>query len=52
MIHAEEVKAAVVIFQQVPNGMCLYMTLCGRPQTSNESSTFNDDTLRGALEYC
>ena len=39
MVHAEEVKVAVVIFQKVPNGMCPYMTLCGRPQTSNESST-------------
>ena len=27
------------------------MTLFGWPQTSNESSTFYDDTVRGALEY-
>ena len=27
------------------------MTLCGRPQTSNESSTFNADTVCSALEY-
>ena len=52
MVHSEEVKFAVVTFQQVANVMCLYMTLCGRPQTSNESSTFNADTVSGALEYC
>ena len=32
--------------------MCLYITLCGRPQTSHEFLTFNDDTVRNALEYC
>ena len=28
------------------------MTLCGRPKTSNEFSDFNEDTVRGDLEYC
>ena len=51
MVHTEEVKVVLVTFQQVTNGMCSYMNLCGRPQTSNESSTFNDDTIRSDLEY-
>ena len=28
------------------------MTLCGRPKTSNEFSDFNEDIVRGDLEYC
>ena len=51
MVHAEEVNSAVVTFQQAKNGMCLYMTLCARQQTSNESSTLNNDTVCGVLEY-
>ena len=51
MVHEEYLKVAVVTSQQVPNGMCLYMTLYGMSQASNESLTFNDDTVCGALEY-
>ena len=51
-VHAEEVKVAVVTFQQVPQGMCPYTTLCGRPQTTNESSSFNDDVVTAALLFC
>ena len=51
MVPAEDEKVVVVTFQQVPNEMCPYMTLCGRPKISNKSSTFNDNTVRGALEY-
>ena len=44
-------KVTVVIFHRVQNRMCTYMTLCGRPQTSNECSSLNDDDVCGALEY-
>ena len=38
---ADEVKVAVLVFQQVPQGMSPYFVLIGRPQSNNENSSFN-----------
>ena len=39
----EEVKVCVLIFQGVLPGMSPYFVLIGRPQTTNEMSTFATD---------
>ena len=40
---AEEVKVCILIFQGVPPGMSPYFVHVGRPQTTNEMSTFAND---------
>jgi len=37
---ADEVKVAVVSFQDTPVGMCPYLVLAGNAQTVNESNDF------------
>ena len=35
---AEEIKVCILSFQRIPQGMCLYLVLVGRPQTLNENN--------------
>ena len=49
---AEEVKVCVLIFQVVLPGMSPYFVLIGRPQTTNEMSTFaTDDKLSSSIIF-
>ena len=45
---SEEVKMAVVCFQETPPGMCSYFTISGRPQTVNE----NSDWAKNVVKAC
>ena len=45
-LMADEVKVAVVSFQDTPPGMCLYLVLAGNAQTSNKNNDFGKRTVQ------
>ncbi len=49
-VLAEEIKIAVVLFQDTPTGMCSYFTLVGLPQTVNKNNDFGKQVLEAYLD--
>ena len=41
----------VFTFQQVTKGMCMYLTLCGRPKILNKTISFNNDVVTKVTKY-
>ena len=42
---AEEIKLSTITFQETKTNRCPYFQLGARPQTTNNSSTYNEDML-------
>ncbi len=49
---AQEVKVAVLTFQQAPKGICPTFFLCGPPQTTDEVNDFNGAIISACAEFC
>lgn len=48
---AAEVKAVVICVQDIPTGTCAFFPLCGRPQTKNEASNFNQNIMNWLYDH-
>jgi hypothetical protein len=49
-VLAKEIKIAVVLFQDMPTGMCPYFTLAGLPHTVNKNNKFGKQVLEACLD--
>ena len=51
-VLADEVKIALIIFQDVPLGDMVSFAAVGLPQTTNEANRFNDDVVNACTSFC
>ena len=51
-VLADEIKIALVTFQDVPLGDAVSFAAVGLPQTINEANRFNDDVVNACTSFC
>ena len=52
VLTAQEVKVAVLTFQQVPKVICPTFVLCGQQQKVNKVTNFDNIIISGCLNFC
>ena len=51
-VFADEIKIALVTFQDVPLGDAVSFAAVGLPQTIHEANRFNDDVVNACTSFC